>query len=87
LTVLRLITNSNLVGCQIGRSAGFAPFRIFAVDAVLPLDVGDADPVAEQSARRGIFPELLEGWRVLPFCKTDDPVAPYVKVRVTFSPG
>src|SRR4029077_11061390 len=29
--VLRLITSSNLVGCQIGRSAGFAPFRIFAV--------------------------------------------------------
>src|SRR5678816_1548336 len=25
--VLRLITNSNLVGCITGRSAGFAPFR------------------------------------------------------------
>src|SRR5262245_47115447 len=28
LAVLRLITNSNLVGCSIGRSAGFAPFAI-----------------------------------------------------------
>src|SRR5262245_58069614 len=27
--VLRLITNSNLVGCITGRLAGFAPFRIF----------------------------------------------------------
>src|SRR5262245_56258928 len=28
LAVLRLITNSNLVGCSTGRSAGLAPFRI-----------------------------------------------------------
>jgi len=27
--VLRLMTNSNLVGCVTGRSAGFAPWRIF----------------------------------------------------------
>jgi hypothetical protein len=26
--VLRLITSSNLVGCSIGRSAGFSPLRI-----------------------------------------------------------
>ncbi len=26
--VLRLMTNSNLVGCWIGRSAGLAPLRI-----------------------------------------------------------
>src|SRR6516225_9624623 len=31
LAVLRLITVSNLVGCSTGRSAGFAPLRIFAV--------------------------------------------------------
>src|SRR5262244_481154 len=30
LTVLRLITNSNLVGCKIGRSAGLAPLRMRA---------------------------------------------------------
>src|SRR5262245_1458743 len=28
LAVLRLITNSNLVGCKIGRSAAFSPLRI-----------------------------------------------------------
>src|SRR5436305_2901495 len=28
--VLRLMTNSNLVGCSTGRSAGFAPFRILS---------------------------------------------------------
>ena len=28
LAALRLITNSNLVGCKTGRSAGFSPFRI-----------------------------------------------------------
>ena len=27
--VLRLMTSSNWVGCRIGRSAGFAPLRIF----------------------------------------------------------
>src|SRR5262249_473232 len=28
--VLRLITNSNFVGCSTGRSAGFAPFKILS---------------------------------------------------------
>jgi protocatechuate 3,4-dioxygenase beta subunit len=31
LAVLRLITNSNLVGCMTGRSAGFSPLRILPV--------------------------------------------------------
>jgi hypothetical protein len=30
LAVLRLITNSNFVGCSTGRSAGFAPLRILS---------------------------------------------------------
>jgi hypothetical protein len=30
LAVLRLTTSSNLVGCSIGRSAGFIPFRVLA---------------------------------------------------------
>jgi len=30
LAVLRLTINSNFVGCSIGNSAGFAPFRIRA---------------------------------------------------------
>ena len=30
LAVLRLIMNSNFVGCSTGRSAGFAPLRILA---------------------------------------------------------
>src|SRR6266540_5122862 len=30
LAVLRLITSANLVGCSMGRSAGFAPFRILS---------------------------------------------------------
>ena len=30
LAVLRLMTSSNLVGCSMGRSAGFAPFRILS---------------------------------------------------------
>ena len=29
--VLRLMTNSNFVGCSTGRSAGLAPFRILSV--------------------------------------------------------
>ena len=32
LAVLRLITNSNLVGCSTGRSAGLAPFRILSTN-------------------------------------------------------
>ena len=31
LAVLRLMTNSNLVGCSIGRSAGLAPLRILSM--------------------------------------------------------
>ena len=31
LAVFRLITNSNLVGCKTGSSAGFAPFRTLPV--------------------------------------------------------
>jgi hypothetical protein len=30
LAVLRLIANSNVVGCSTGRSAGLAPFRILS---------------------------------------------------------
>src|SRR5215475_9201290 len=30
LAVLRLITNSNFVGCSTGRSAGLAPFKILS---------------------------------------------------------
>jgi hypothetical protein len=30
LAVLRLITNSNLVGCSTGRSVGFAPLMILS---------------------------------------------------------
>src|SRR5207249_7667140 len=30
--VLRLITNSNFVGCSTGRSAGFAPLRILSTN-------------------------------------------------------
>jgi SAM domain (Sterile alpha motif) len=30
LAVLRLMSNSNLVGCTTGRSAGFAPFTILS---------------------------------------------------------
>jgi len=30
LAVVRLITNSNFVGCSTGRSAGFAPRRILS---------------------------------------------------------
>ncbi len=30
LAVLRLMTNSNLVGCSTGRSAGLAPFKILS---------------------------------------------------------
>src|SRR5262245_19356566 len=30
LTVFKLMTNSNLVGCSTGKSPGLAPFKIFA---------------------------------------------------------
>src|SRR5438132_6333333 len=33
--VLRLITSSNLVGCSIGKSAGFAPLRILSTKAAV----------------------------------------------------
>src|SRR5208337_4683863 len=36
---------------------------------------GDADPVAERFACQGLFTELIDGWRVMPLCETDDLVA------------
>ena len=81
--VLRLITSSNLVGCCTGRSAGFSPLRISAgVDATLPIGIGDAYPVAQQSARHGIFAKLIDGGQPLPFRKSDDPLALRIEVRV-----
>src|SRR5262249_11705929 len=38
LAVLRLITNSNLVGCSTGRSPGFAPFNILSTNVAALLN-------------------------------------------------
>ena len=37
LAVLRLMTNSNLVGCWTGRSAGFTPFKILSTNEAAPM--------------------------------------------------
>ena len=50
LAVLRLITNSNLVGCSTGRSAGLAPLRIFPVYmASLAICIANVGSVAHQT--------------------------------------
>src|SRR5262244_3964274 len=83
LAVLRLITVSNLVGCSTGRSAGFAPLRNpRGVDPILPIRIGDAHAVTQQSARHRIFAKLVDGRQAVSCCKPDDLLAPRVEVRV-----
>ena len=51
LAVLRLMTNSNLVDCMTGRSAGFSPLRMRTdVDADLAIHSVSAGAVAHQAA-------------------------------------
>ena len=51
LAVFRLMTSSNVVGCCIGRSAGFSPLRILPASiAGLPNPAGDARSIADQAA-------------------------------------
>jgi hypothetical protein len=52
--VLRLTTNSNLVGCWTGRSAGLVALKdLSGVDADLTNRVGEARSIADQTAGRG----------------------------------
>ena len=60
LAVLRLITNSNLVDCMIGRSAGLSPLRTPRVAACLPIAVGEAGSVTHQPAGRDKLPCLID---------------------------
>jgi hypothetical protein len=50
LAVLRLITNSNLVGCSTGRSEGFAPLRILSMHGNASKQIGEAYPIGHQPA-------------------------------------
>src|SRR5262245_23753427 len=62
---------------------GLGPLEnVRGVDAVLPVGVGDADAVAEQSARHGIFSELVDGGQALPLREIDNAVTPRVEIRV-----
>jgi hypothetical protein len=57
LAVLRLITNSNFVGCSTGNSAGLAPWKILSTKAgQSPESGGDIRAVGHKAAGRG---ELL----------------------------
>jgi len=48
--VCRLMTNSNLVGCTTGKSAGFSPLRIrTGIDTSLTMGVGPVYSVAHQA--------------------------------------
>jgi hypothetical protein len=54
---LRLTTNSNVVGCSTGKSAGLAPLRNFAgVNADLANTFRDVGSVAHQPAGFDEFP-------------------------------
>ena len=49
LAVLRLMTNSNVVGCSTGRSAGFAPLRILSTYVgSAAVQIGDVRPVRHE---------------------------------------
>jgi hypothetical protein len=52
------------------------------VDTVVPVGVGDAYPIAEQSAGYGIFAELIDGRQALAFREANDLLTPRVEIRV-----
>jgi hypothetical protein len=61
LAVLRLITNSKVVGCCIGNSAGFAPLRILPTYApILAIGGGQARTIAEQASSDRKSPPLSD---------------------------
>src|SRR5262245_25694648 len=61
LAVLRLITNSNLVGCKIGRSAGLLTLKNPAgVDTGLAICVGEARSIAHQAAGFGKGTQFID---------------------------
>jgi hypothetical protein len=58
--VLRLITNSNLVGCCTGRSAGWAPLRILVdVAGGAPKEVSETCPIGHEPAGYRKFPNSM----------------------------
>ena len=64
LAVLRLMTNSNLVGCmdrQVGRLGALE--NPAGVDADLAIGIRQAGPVAHQAAGRGEFAQLVDRWQ------------------------
>jgi hypothetical protein len=80
--VFKFITNSNLVGCTIGRSAGFSPENPAGVDAGLTIGIGEARAVARQAAGRGKFTSFINRRNGMARCQRNDSIALAVKERV-----
>jgi hypothetical protein len=60
LAVWALMTNSNLVDCSTGRSAGLALEDAAGIDAGLAIHIGEACAVAHQSAHVDRFAILVD---------------------------
>jgi hypothetical protein len=75
---LRLITNSNLVDCGIGRSVGLAPPRNPTdVDANLAIGLIEAGPIAHQASRCGEIAELVHRWDSVAGSESNELIAPH----------
>src|SRR5262249_54661880 len=81
--VLRLITSSTLVLCWMGRSAEFAPRRIFSgIDPCLLVQIRHATSVAHQTTDNGKNPEWIDRGHGMLGCQLNELVAPGDEKRV-----
>ena len=73
LAVLRLITNSNLVACITGRSAGLAPFNPSNIlNAELAVGVDEVGAVAHQPTERRVHSRRVHRWNLVARRQLDD---------------
>src|SRR6516164_1187468 len=72
LAVLRLMTNSNRVGCSTGRSAGLAPLRILSTYTVLRRNKSLMFAIGDETAELDKLARLSHGGQSVRCGKLDD---------------
>ena len=82
MAAFRLMTNSNLVGCVTGKSAGFSPLRIPAfINAGFPISVRKA-AVAYETACGDELTIIIDCRNGVTFRQRDQLLAPAIKERI-----
>jgi hypothetical protein len=83
--VIRFTTRSNLVGCSIGMSAGFAPRKILnpaGVDTGLPPSIKKVRSITHKTASRDVFAHWIHCRDRMAPCQRDNLIATGAKKTV-----